>query len=68
MKLADRMKRITGPSEIDAWLDFDFSGRGDSYSKQKYHWYTTSVVLISRSKSEAVWHEHVAASGHNYIA
>jgi alpha-amylase len=26
------------PYEIEAWLGFDFPGRGDKYSKQKYHW------------------------------
>lgn len=25
--------------EIQAWLGFDFPGRGDKYSRQKYHWY-----------------------------
>jgi len=25
--------------EITAWLGFDFPGRGEKYSKQKYHWY-----------------------------
>lgn len=25
--------------EINAWLGFDFPGRGDKYSSMKYHWY-----------------------------
>lgn len=35
----DRNKVISEPYEISAWLGFDFPGRGDKYSKQKYHWY-----------------------------
>ncbi len=35
----DRTKTISDPYEIDAWLGFDFPGRGETYSDQKYHWY-----------------------------
>ncbi|KAJ9603322.1 hypothetical protein H2200_012100 [Cladophialophora chaetospira] len=35
----DRNSEIGEPFEIDAWLGFDFPGRGDKYSSQKYHWY-----------------------------
>ncbi|KAK6352859.1 hypothetical protein TWF696_004859 [Orbilia brochopaga] len=35
----DRTQIITDPYEIDAWFGFDFPGRGDQYSKLKYHWY-----------------------------
>ncbi|EXJ91595.1 alpha-amylase [Capronia epimyces CBS 606.96] len=35
---ADRTKEIGEPFEMDAWLGFDFAGRGDKYSTQKYHW------------------------------
>ncbi|KAK4944405.1 hypothetical protein LTR66_014507, partial [Elasticomyces elasticus] len=35
----DRTKTICDPYEIEAWVGFDFPGRGDTYSKQKYHWY-----------------------------
>ncbi|KAF1810718.1 putative alpha-amylase [Eremomyces bilateralis CBS 781.70] len=34
----DHEKAVTDPYEIDAWLGFDFPGRGDAYSSQKYHW------------------------------
>ncbi|KXS96627.1 hypothetical protein AC578_10444 [Pseudocercospora eumusae] len=33
---ADRREKAHA---ISAWLGFDFPGRGDKYSKQKYHWY-----------------------------
>ncbi len=32
------MKAVSDPYEIDAWLGFDFPGRGDKYSSQKYDW------------------------------
>lgn len=35
----DRNREVSGAYEIDAWLGFDFPGRGDKYSKMKYHWY-----------------------------
>lgn len=36
--VSDRTKEISDPYEIEAWLGFDFPGRGDKYSSQKYHW------------------------------
>ncbi|OMP82895.1 Glucan 1,4-alpha-maltohexaosidase [Diplodia seriata] len=35
----DRTKEVSEPYEIEGWLGFDFPGRGDKYSAQKYHWY-----------------------------
>jgi alpha-amylase len=35
----DRTKEVGEPYEIEAWLGFDFPGRGDTYSKMKWHWY-----------------------------
>lgn len=34
----DRTKEVGEPYEIEGWLGFDFPGRGDKYSSQKYHW------------------------------
>ena len=34
----DRMKDVGEAHEIDAWLGFDFPGRGEKYSSQKWHW------------------------------
>ena len=33
----DRTKEIGTPHKIRAWLGFDFEGRGEKYSRQKYH-------------------------------
>lgn len=32
------MRDITRPKEIEAWIGFDFPGRGGKYSAQNYHW------------------------------
>jgi len=37
--LADHNKVISDNREIEAWLGFEFPGRGEKYSKQQYHWY-----------------------------
>lgn len=42
--LEDRTKEISDKYEIQAWVGFDFPGRGDKYSKMKYHWYHFSGV------------------------
>ena len=36
--MTDRTKDIGKPREIDAWLGFNFPGRGEKYSGQKWHW------------------------------
>lgn len=33
----DRTQCISNPYEISAWVGFEFPGRGEKYSKQKYH-------------------------------
>jgi len=64
----DRTRRITDTYEIDAWVGFDFPGRGDKYSAQKYHWYhfsgtdfnaannkTAIYKILSRDDPEKGW-------------
>ncbi|EED21243.1 alpha-amylase, putative [Talaromyces stipitatus ATCC 10500] len=34
----DRNIDLTKPQEIEAWVGFDFSNRGETYSKMKYNW------------------------------
>ena len=34
----DRTKEIGEQHEMEAWLGFDFPGRGQKYSAQKWHW------------------------------
>jgi alpha-amylase len=36
--MSDRTKDVSDPYEIEAWLGFDFPGRGERYSSMKYHW------------------------------
>lgn len=64
----DRTRRISDPYEITAWVGFDFPGRGDKYSTQKYHWYhfsgtdynadnnkTAIYEILSRDQPEKGW-------------
>ena len=34
----DRTKKVSKPAELEAWLGFDFPGRHNKHSSQKYHW------------------------------
>lgn len=40
----DRTKEISDKYEIEAWVGFNFPGRGEKYSNLKYHWYHFSGV------------------------
>lgn len=52
----DRTKTISDPYDIDAWVGFDFPGRGDKYSSQKYHWYHfTGTDFDARNNRTAIF-------------
>jgi alpha-amylase len=36
--MSDRTKEIGKSEEIEAWVGFDFNGRGGKYSSMKYNW------------------------------
>ncbi|MCJ1474923.1 hypothetical protein MMC13_003583 [Lambiella insularis] len=70
----DRTKDISQPDEIAAWIGFDFPGRGERYSSQKYHWYhfngtdynsldNTSAIYRIASKK---WSKFVDTENGNY--
>ncbi|KAN0070888.1 Glycoside hydrolase superfamily [Elaphomyces granulatus] len=40
----DRNVEISRPQEVEGWLGYRFSGRGNMYSSMKYHWYHFSGV------------------------
>lgn len=48
----DRTKDLTEPYEIEAWLGFDFPGRGEANSKVKYHWYHFSGTDYNAANSK----------------
>jgi alpha-amylase len=48
----DRNMEISEEYEIEAWVGFTFPGRGDKYSKQKYHWYHFSGVDYNARNDE----------------
>lgn len=52
----DRTKEISEPFDIDGWLGFDFPGRGDKYSSQKYHWYHfTGTDWDAKTEKKAIY-------------
>jgi alpha-amylase len=52
----DRTKDITEPYEIEAWVGFDFPGRGENYSKMKWHWYHFSGTDFNEeNKKKAIY-------------
>ncbi|KAK1754432.1 glycoside hydrolase superfamily [Echria macrotheca] len=52
----DRTQEISEQYEIDAWVGFDFPGRGDEYSRMKYHWYHFSGVdYNAANKKKAIY-------------
>lgn len=48
----DRTKETGERKEIEAWLGFDFQGRGDRYSSQKYHWQHFSGTDYNATENE----------------
>lgn len=56
---ADRTKETTEPYEIEGWLGFDFPGRGDKYSSQKYGWqHFTGTDYDAKQKKTAIFRIH----------
>jgi alpha-amylase len=52
----NRNKTEGEPFEIGGWLGFDFPGRGDKYSSQKYHWYHfTGTDYDDNTKKTAIY-------------
>ncbi|OBT79222.1 hypothetical protein VF21_01713 [Pseudogymnoascus sp. 05NY08] len=52
----DRTQKVSEPYEIDAWVGFDFPGRGEKYSAQKYHWYHFSGIdYDAKTKKTAIY-------------
>jgi alpha-amylase len=55
----NRMKEISKPYEIEAWLGFDFPGRGDTYSSMKYNWHHFSGTdYNAANKKKAIYKIH----------
>ncbi|KAA6411902.1 MAG: putative glucan 1 [Lasallia pustulata] len=60
----DRLHKITGPYEIEGWLGFDFPGRGDEYSTQKYHWYHFSGTDYNAANNKTAIYEILGENKH----
>lgn len=64
----DRTKVVSDPYEIDAWVGFDFPGRGDKYSKQKYHWYHFSGVDYNAANKKSAIYKILGEKSHGLWA
>ncbi|KAI4189186.1 MAG: hypothetical protein L6R41_001629 [Letrouitia leprolyta] len=63
--VADRTKPITDPYTIDGWLGFDFLGRGEQCSAQKYHWYHfTGIDYNNANQRTAIY--RILGDGKNW--
>ncbi|KAK3315515.1 glucan 1,4-alpha-maltohexaosidase [Apodospora peruviana] len=49
----DRNRPVSSKYEIDAWVGFDFPGRGEKYSPLKYHWYHFSGVDYNAANNKS---------------
>lgn len=59
----DRTRKISDKYEIDAWVGFDFPGRGDKYSEMKYHWYHFSGVDYNAANGKNAIYEIMGDKG-----
>ncbi|KAH8698915.1 putative alpha-amylase [Talaromyces proteolyticus] len=72
----DRNIDLTKPQEINAWVGFDFPGRGEKYSRMKYHWqHFNAIDYNSLDKKKAIykifapgkdWAKDVSTENGNY--
>lgn len=52
----NRTQSVSDVYEIQAWVGYDFRGRGNKYSKQKYHWYHFSGVdFNAKNEKSAIY-------------
>jgi alpha-amylase len=59
LELVGRDVEISKPLEIDGWVGFDFSGRGDVYSSMKYHWqHFSGVDWDDKREHQAIYKIH----------
>ena len=58
------MKDLTAPYEIEAWVGFDFPGRGDKYSSQKYHWEHFSGTDYNAANGKSAIYRFVGDNKH----
>ncbi|EON96281.1 putative alpha-amylase protein [Phaeoacremonium minimum UCRPA7] len=64
----DRTKFVSDKYEIDAWVGFDFPGRGDKYSPMKYHWYHFSGVDYNAANNKTAIYKIMGEQGEGWAA
>ncbi|KAJ5690456.1 CAZyme family GH13 [Penicillium macrosclerotiorum] len=52
---------LSKPLEVNGWVGFEFSGRGDIYSSMKYHWqHFNGVDWDDKRKKQAIYKIHAS--------
>jgi len=64
----DRNEFVSDLYEIEAWVGFDFPGRGDKYSSQKYHWYHFSGVDYDARNGKSAIYKIMGDMGEGWAA
>lgn len=64
----DRTKFVSDKYEIEAWVGFDFPGRGDKYSTMKYHWYHFSGVDYNAANNKTAIYKIMGEKGEGWAA
>lgn len=64
----NRNENVSDQYEIDAWVGFDFPGRGDKYSKMKYHWYHFGGVDFNAANGKSAIYKIVGEKSQGWAA
>ncbi|KAM7206401.1 Glycoside hydrolase superfamily [Naviculisporaceae sp. PSN 640] len=59
----DRNRHVSDKYEIDAWVGFDFFGRGYKYSALRYHWYHFSGVDYNAANGKSAIYKIIGEKG-----
>jgi len=59
----DRNKKVSEVYEINGWLKFDFDGRKDKYSKQRYHCECACSTIAAKGWSLTVHYQGIISPG-----
>jgi alpha-amylase len=64
----NRNEFVSDKYEIEAWVGFDFPGRGDKYSSMKYHWYHFSGVDYNAANGKKAIYKIMGDLGSEWAA
>jgi alpha-amylase len=59
----NRNEFVSDKYEIEAWVGFDFPGRGQTHSKLKWHWYHFSGVDFNARNNKTAIYKIIGEKG-----